>query len=81
MTLKGAKTTIKEITQKMNVRYALEGSVRKSGNDLRITAQLIDGLTDTHLWAEKPDLQSQVFKIFIIIKLLEIFILLSIRFK
>ena len=53
MTFKGAKTTIKEITQKMNVRYALEGSVRKSGNDLRITAQLIDGLTDTHLWAEK----------------------------
>jgi len=53
MTFKGAKTTIKEITDKMNVRYVLEGSVRKSGNNLRITAQLIDASTDTHLWAEK----------------------------
>jgi TolB-like protein len=53
MTFKGTKSTIKEITDKVNVRYVLEGSVRKAGNNLRITAQLIDGLTDTHIWAEK----------------------------
>ena len=53
MTFKGAKATIKEIANKVNVRYVLEGSVRKAGNNLRITAQLIDGLTDSHIWAEK----------------------------
>ncbi len=53
MTFKGTKSTIKEIAGKVNVRYVLEGSVRKAGNNLRITAQLIDSLTDTHLWAEK----------------------------
>ena len=53
MTFKGAKATIKEITDKVHVRYVLEGSVRKAGNNLRIIAQLIDGMTDTHLWAEK----------------------------
>jgi len=53
MTFKGSGATIKEITRKVKVRYALEGSVRKAGNSIRATAQLIDGLTDTHLWAEK----------------------------
>ena len=53
MTFKGAKATIKEITDKVHARYVLEGSVRKAGNNLRIIAQLIDGMTDTHLWAEK----------------------------
>jgi len=53
MTFKGTKSTIKEITNKVNVRYVLEGSVRKAGNNLRITAQLIDGLSDSHIWAEK----------------------------
>jgi non-specific serine/threonine protein kinase len=53
MTLKGTKSTIREIAEKVNVKYVLEGSVRKAGNNLRITAQLIDALTDTHLWAEK----------------------------
>jgi len=53
MTLKGSPKTVKEIANELNVRYALEGSVRKAGNDLRITAQLIDGSSDVHLWAEK----------------------------
>jgi TolB-like protein/tetratricopeptide (TPR) repeat protein len=53
MTFKGARASIKEITNKVHVRYVLEGSVRKAGNDIRITAQLIDGLTDTHIWADK----------------------------
>ena len=39
------------------MRYVLEGSVRKSGDDLRITAQLIDALKGHHLWAERYDRQ------------------------
>jgi len=53
MTFKGTKKTIPEIAKAVNVRYILEGSVRKAGNNLRITAQLIDALSDIHLWAEK----------------------------
>ena len=53
MTFKGTKKTIPEIAGAVNVRYVLEGSVRKAGNNLRITAQLIDSATDAHLWAEK----------------------------
>ena len=53
MTFKGTKKKITEIAGEVNVRYVLEGSVRKAGNNLRITAQLIDAATDTHLWAEK----------------------------
>jgi len=53
MTFKGTKKTIPEIVKQVNVRFVLEGSVRKAGNNLRITAQLIDAFTDSHLWAEK----------------------------
>jgi len=53
MTFKGTKKTIPEIAKAVNVRYVLEGGVRKSGNNLRITAQLIDGLNDADLWSEK----------------------------
>jgi non-specific serine/threonine protein kinase len=53
MTLKGTKKKIKEIAKEVNVQFVLEGGVRKSGNNLRITAQLIDAKNDTHLWAEK----------------------------
>lgn len=53
MTFKGSKKTIPDIAREVNVRYVLEGSVRKAGNNLRIVAQLIDALTDIHLWAEK----------------------------
>jgi non-specific serine/threonine protein kinase len=53
MTFKGSSKTIRDIAKDLNIRYVLEGSVRKAGNDLRITAQLIDATTDAHVWAEK----------------------------
>jgi serine/threonine protein kinase/tetratricopeptide (TPR) repeat protein len=53
MTFKGTKKTAPEIAKQLNVQYVLEGSVRKAGTNLRITAQLIDATKDTHLWAEK----------------------------
>ncbi len=53
MTFKGTNKKIKEIAAEVNAQYILEGSVRKAGNNLRITAQLIDALNDTHLWAER----------------------------
>jgi adenylate cyclase len=45
----------KQIGRELGVRYVLEGSVRRSGNQVRVTAQLIDAATDTHLWAERFD--------------------------
>jgi TolB-like protein len=53
MTFKGAKKKISEIAHEVGVQYVLEGSVRRSGNELKIVAQLIDAGNDTHLWAEK----------------------------
>jgi non-specific serine/threonine protein kinase len=53
MTFKGTKKKVPEIARELNVQYALEGSVRKAGNSLRITAQLIDAESDAHIWAEK----------------------------
>lgn len=53
MTFKGTKKKTREIARETNVRYVLEGSVRKAGNNLRITAQLIDAETDAHLWAKR----------------------------
>ncbi len=53
MTFKGTHNKTKEIANEVNARYVLEGSVRKSGNNLRITAKLIDAYNDSHLWAEK----------------------------
>jgi eukaryotic-like serine/threonine-protein kinase len=53
MMFKGTKKDIPAIAREVRVRYVLEGSVRKAGNNLRITAQLIDAASDAHLWAEK----------------------------
>ncbi|MEE8528550.1 MAG: adenylate/guanylate cyclase domain-containing protein, partial [Gammaproteobacteria bacterium] len=47
--------SVKQVGRNLGVRYVLEGSVRKAGNRLRITAQLIDSETDHHLWAEHYD--------------------------
>ncbi len=55
MTFKGSVKKIPEIAQELNVHYVLEGSVRKAGNNLRITAQLIEAATDVHLWTDKYD--------------------------
>ncbi len=53
MTFKGSNKKTKDIANEINVRFVLEGSVRKYGNDLRIVAQLINAEEDVHLWAEK----------------------------
>lgn len=52
---KGKSFSIREIGEKLGARYVLEGSVRKDGNRLRITTQLIDSLTDTQIWANRYD--------------------------
>jgi adenylate cyclase len=54
-TYKGRLVDIKQIGRELGVRYVLEGSVRKAGSVLRITGQLIDASTGSHLWAEKFD--------------------------
>ena len=54
-TFKGESVNLKEVAEKMGVRYIVEGSVRKGGNKVRITAQLIDATEDHHLWSEKWD--------------------------
>lgn len=50
-----ASMDIKEVGRKLGVHYVLEGSVRKSGNRVRITAQLVNALTGDHIWAERYD--------------------------
>src|SRR5262249_32193836 len=52
---KNKPVTIREVADHLGVRYLLEGSVRKAGNRVRIAAQLIDGKTSAHLWAEQYD--------------------------
>ncbi|MGR3343230.1 MAG: hypothetical protein ACU0DI_08420, partial [Paracoccaceae bacterium] len=52
---KGKAGNIPEICAELGVRYALEGSVRKAGSRVRINAQLIDGVSGGHLWAERFD--------------------------
>jgi len=52
---KNRPATMKDVAATLGVRYVLEGGVRKSGNRVRITAQLIDAETDAHLWAEQYD--------------------------
>ncbi len=52
---KGKQIAIKDVGTKLGVRYIVEGSVRRVGNRIRVTAQLIDAIDDSHLWAERYD--------------------------
>src|SRR4029077_7966683 len=52
---KGKSPDIRQIGRELGVRYVLEGSIRKSLNRIRVTAQLIDTLTASHIWAERYD--------------------------
>ena len=52
---KGQALDVKSLSAKLGVRYIVEGSVRRAGNRVRITAQLVDAVTGAHLWAERYD--------------------------
>jgi TolB-like protein/Tfp pilus assembly protein PilF len=54
-TYRGSAVDIRKVSRELGVRYILEGSVRKVGNRVRISAQLIDGTLGSHVWAEKYD--------------------------
>ena len=54
-TYKGKPVNVKQVAQELGVRYVLEGSVRKAGNRVRITGQLIDTTTGAHIWADRFD--------------------------
>lgn len=55
MSLKGMTKSLRQIAHELGVAYLVEGAVQRSGGRVRITAQLIDGRDDTHLWAESYD--------------------------
>ena len=52
---KGQPTNVKQVGHDLGVRYVLEGSVRKSGQRVRITSQLLDAMTGNHIWSERYD--------------------------
>ena len=54
-TYKGRAVDIRQVARELGVRYVLEGSVRRSGGRVRVTAQLIDAETGNHIWAERYD--------------------------
>jgi adenylate cyclase len=54
-TYKGNPVKVQKVSEELGVQYVLEGSVRKAGNQIRITAQLIDAIIGHHLWAERYD--------------------------
>jgi adenylate cyclase len=54
-TYKGKAVDVRQVSREQGVRYVLEGSVRKAGNHIRVTAQLIDATTGHHIWAERYD--------------------------
>ncbi len=63
-TYKGRAVDVKQVGRELGVLYVLEGSVRRAGNRIRITAQLLDATTGAHLWADRFDAQlADVFEL------------------
>jgi adenylate cyclase len=61
---KGKHVNLQQVGRELGVRYVLEGSVRKSGNRIRVTAQLIDATTASHIWADRYDRElSDIFAV------------------
>src|SRR4029079_10928390 len=58
-TYKGRAMDVKQVGRELGVRYVLEGSVRKAGARVRVTAQMIDAATGAHVWAERYDRSSE----------------------
>ena len=54
-TYKGRAVDVRQVAKELGVRFVLEGSVRRAGNKVRITGQLIDAATGAHLWADRFD--------------------------
>ena len=54
-TYKGRAVDVKQVARELGVRYVVEGSVRRSGDRVRVTAQLIDAETGKHIWADRYD--------------------------
>jgi adenylate cyclase len=54
-TYKGRAVDVKQVGRELGVRYVLEGSLRKAGNRIRVTAQLVEAATGKHVWAERYD--------------------------
>jgi adenylate cyclase len=54
-TYKGKAVDVKQVGRELGVRYVVEGSIRRSGNRIRVTAQLIDTISANHIWAERYD--------------------------
>jgi TolB-like protein len=58
---KGKAVDVRQVGKDLNVRYVLEGSVQPEGDQIRVTAQLIDAASDAHLWSERWDRPSKDF--------------------
>jgi adenylate cyclase len=54
-TYKAKAVDVRQVARELNVQYVLEGSVRRSGDRLRVSAQLIEAVTGNHIWAERYD--------------------------
>ena len=61
---KGRAVDVRQVARELGVRYVLEGSVRRAGERLRITAQLVDGVTGAHLWARNFEVRWRMYSTF-----------------